>query len=117
MGRLEECSSIIETIIKEATWVMNSIDGVTFEEFKNDETLSSAIAFKLIQICEYGKRLPDDIKKKYDEIPWKDITNMRNILVHNYGHADIELIYETASNDMYEIITALSKKEIEIEME
>lgn len=117
MDNQEKYNSIIETIIKEASWIKNKMVGVSLEEFKDDEELSSAIAFKLIQICEYGKKLPDHFKKKHSEIPWKDITNMRNIIVHDYGHAEIEIIYETASNDMYEMIDSLSKIEKESEME
>jgi uncharacterized protein with HEPN domain len=34
-------------------------------------------------------RLPEDLKRPYLDIPWKQISGFRNILVHNYlGNID-----------------------------
>ena len=40
-------------------------------------------------LSEATQQLPDDIKARYLDIPWKKISGFRNILVHSYlGNID-----------------------------
>jgi uncharacterized protein with HEPN domain len=42
------------------------------------------------------KNIPDDIRRKYPDIAWKDMAGMRDILTHAYYRTDLNLLY-TAS--------------------
>jgi|TARA_B100001964_G_scaffold73799_2_gene83649 uncharacterized protein with HEPN domain len=42
-------------------------------------------------IGEVIKNISKDVKKNYAEISWKDITGMRDILIHEYFGVDLEL--------------------------
>ena len=33
-------------------------------------------------------------------MPWRDIKAMRNIAAHNYGEIDVDILWETATNDI-----------------
>lgn len=35
-----------------------------------------------------------------DLIPWTDIAGLRNRIVHDYGNVDLEVVYETLTNDI-----------------
>jgi len=71
------------------------IQGMTFEQFKNDDKTSSAVIRKFEIIGEATKNIPDDIKNNYPQIPWKDIAGMRDKFIHAYSEVDLNLVWKT----------------------
>ena len=49
------------------------------------------------------KKIPEDIKGKYTEIPWQEIAGMRDILVHDYFEIDYEVVWRTIKEDVSNI--------------
>jgi uncharacterized protein with HEPN domain len=49
-----------------------------------DEVLYDATLRNLQTLSEATQLLPDELKRKHPEIPWREISGFRNILVHNY---------------------------------
>jgi len=52
---------------------------------------------KLEIIGEATKRIDEDIKKQYPEIPWKDMAGMRDILIHQYTEVDEDIVWKTTT--------------------
>jgi uncharacterized protein with HEPN domain len=44
------------------------------------------------------------------EIPWSDLIGQRNILAHEYGQIDHELLYKTATEDVPQLIALLEQR-------
>ena len=42
---------------------------------------------------EASKGIPDEIREKYPQIPWKRISGMRDKLIHNYLGVDYEMVW------------------------
>lgn len=72
-----------------------------------DLTLQESILFNLIQIGEQVNRLSDDLKERNNNIPWRQVVGMRNIIAHAYGSVDIENIAETVKYDIPELYNAM----------
>ncbi len=49
-----------------------------------DEILYDAALRNLQTLSEATQLLPEDRKSRFSEIPWREISGFRNILVHNY---------------------------------
>jgi uncharacterized protein with HEPN domain len=49
-----------------------------------DDVLYDAALRNLQTLSEASQRLPDEKKALCSEIPWREISGFRNILVHNY---------------------------------
>ncbi len=79
------------------------------ETFIKDEKTSSAVIRKLEIIGEAAKRLPDEIKLKYKDIPWKKMAGMRDNLTHAYFGVDYDLVWQTITNNLPEIIKDVIK--------
>lgn len=44
-------------------------------------------------IGEAVKSLPPDFKQRYPEIPWRSITALRNVLIHEDFGVDLEIVW------------------------
>lgn len=90
--------------IKNAIEAINIfIKGLDFEQFKSDDKTSSAVIRKFEIIGEATKNLPDKIKDKYPQIPWKDIAGMRDKLIHAYSEVDLNLVWQTIQKRLPEL--------------
>ena len=53
-------------------------------DIAQDEILYDATLRNLQTLSEATQLLPTEEKVRYPEVPWRDISGFRNILVHNY---------------------------------
>jgi len=52
------------------------------------------------QIGELVKKLPEDFRVKYSEIPWKNIAGMRDIVVHGYETIDKRILWNVSKSEI-----------------
>ena len=90
----------INTIIKHAEVVEKDLDGVSLAKFKEMDVLVRATAFSIAQIGEQMIQIEDELKDDYNNLPWKEARNMRNLIVHVYSSVKAEVVYQTAKEDL-----------------
>ncbi len=66
--------------------------GIEFEAFLADEVLKRAILRSLEIIGEAVKKLPDDLRKNYPDVPWRLIAGTRDKLIHDYIGVDYTVV-------------------------
>jgi uncharacterized protein with HEPN domain len=74
--------------------------------FFHNRMLLRAIERDVELIGEAARRLSSTFRDTHPDIPWRMIIGQRNILAHEYGRIDHELLYRTAADD----IPALGEK-------
>lgn len=47
--------------------------------------------------------MPDEFRIKYNEIPWRNIAGMRDIVVHNYETIDKLILWNVANEEIYKL--------------
>ena len=62
--------------------------------------LRKATCFSVSQIGEQMVQLEKKIGNEYPQIPWLYARTMRNFLVHDYDHVDIEVVKTTIDFDL-----------------
>lgn len=83
----DECSYII------------SVSGIlSFDDFLEDETLKRAVVRSLEIIGEATKKIPADIKVKWNTIPWKNMAGMRDRLIHDYMGVNYTIVWDVMKN-------------------
>ena len=58
-------------------------------------------ALRRIEIIgEAAKNIAADFKIEHQEIPWKDICGMRDVLTHDYFGLDFDRVWRTIKEDL-----------------
>ncbi len=85
----------LQDILDAITEIESFIDGISFDDFQSDRTKVLAVVKLLEIVGEAVKKIPDEQRRLYPEIPWRSISGMRNILIHEYWQIDIEVLWST----------------------
>ncbi|MBU4245953.1 MAG: DUF86 domain-containing protein [Nanoarchaeota archaeon] len=78
------------------------LQNIDYDEFISNrkKLLRDGIVRQIEIIGEATKNLSDNMRKKYPDIPWKDMAGMRDKLIHSYFGVDFDAVWETAENDI-----------------
>ncbi|SRR5258706_12290319 len=97
----------IEEAIREIEEYIKDID---INEFKTNSMIRFASIKQIEIIGEAARYISDDTRNKFPLIEWKEITGLRNILVHEYFGIDSDLIWQIVKVDIPELGEKLSKR-------
>ena len=73
--------------------------GNKYDDFKNNLVFQEACSFDAIQMGEAANRLSEEYKEMHPDVPWHQIIGLRNAVAHAYGHIDLEILWETVTED------------------
>ena len=60
-------------------------------------------------IGEAASRLTPETQARFPQIPFRAMRGMRNIIAHDYGEVDMDLVWTTVSGDLAALIAALGE--------
>ena len=75
-------------------------EGMTFSQFESDLRTFYAVSRALEIISEASRRLPDDLKERHGDLPWRAIRDLGNLYRHRYDRVIAALVWDTALNQL-----------------
>ena len=96
LGDKERIQHILDAIFEIETYIHE----VTKEQFLNNSMMRFASIKQIEIIGEAANLITIETKNKFTEIEWKQITGLRNILVHEYFGVDNSLIWQIVITDI-----------------
>ena len=75
------------------------IKGLTYKQFTTDRKTQDAVIRNFEVIGEAAKNISEDLKGRYPEIPWKQISGLRDKLIHFYFGIDYRIVWNIAKKD------------------
>lgn len=90
----------IEDILACIEKIEKYTSGLSFEDFSGNEMVVDAVIRNFEIIGEAVKRIPEEVKKQYPDVAWKEAAGFRDVLIHNYFGIDLEAVWDTLKNNM-----------------
>ena len=105
---------IIHDITTQIANIQLWTQGKNFEDFYGDPFFRNAVERSIEIISEASRRIPENEKARFPDIPWPDIANIGNILRHEYHDANEKIIWEvTQQEHLSDLEKALSQMDPE----
>jgi len=98
----------IESIQENIELIFEFIKWMSSNQYLSDIKTKMAVERSLENIWEWVKYLSSDVKKDISEnLPWKEMAGMRDILVHDYFYVDDDIVWDVIINKLPEINNVL----------
>lgn len=75
-------------------------EGMDFEAFRQDKKTIFAVIRAIQILGEAVKKIPEPLRQRYPEIPWKDIAKMRDKVTHQYFSVNLDVVWDTIQHDL-----------------
>lgn len=80
---------IVEAIDRISRW-LSKVDA---NRWNDDDMLRAAVLQQLTTIGEASRSVSSKLREQHSEVPWRRITDFRNVAVHEYFSIDWSLVW------------------------
>jgi uncharacterized protein with HEPN domain len=98
---------LLGDILERAARIERYTRDLTFAQFAADDLRVDGVVLNFVIIGEAATRMPPEVQSRTREVPWRSLRGMRNIIVHAYFAIDLEVVWDTARNDIPKLVAAL----------
>jgi len=96
LGDRARLQHIFDAIKEIESYITNS----SYEDFQTNSMMQFATVKQLEIIGEASNQLTEHFKKLYNEIKWREIVGLRNILIHEYFGIDTKIVWDILQIDL-----------------
>ena len=73
--------------------VLTATQGRPRSDLDDDEMLEAALIRWMEVLGEAARRVPDEFRERYPHVPWRQTTDLRNVLIHGYDTIDLDELW------------------------
>jgi len=77
------------------------------DAFAADWVLQDALMRELEIFGEAAGRVSKEFVNANPQIPWREITGLRHKLIHDYFEVDLDIVWQTATNDVPNVLPVI----------
>ena len=79
----------------------------TIEEVQVDRLLQLALVRLVEVVGEAASQVPADFRDLHPNLPWREASSMRNLLIHGYDIIRIDILVKTIQQDLAVLVRQL----------
>ena len=87
--------------------ILEETTGLARDSLVADRLRYESVRYNLIVLGEAATKVPDSIRARYGDVPWREMTATRNRLIHGYPGVDADVVWRTIANDVPSLRAAL----------
>ena len=99
----------LQDILEAVNDIDSFVADMSYEQFIKDKKTLNAVVRSIEIVGEASKRLPESLKVKNSELPWREIAGMRDKLIHAYFGMDTETIWKTVKENIPQLKQTIKK--------
>ncbi|MEX0780127.1 MAG: DUF86 domain-containing protein [Balneolales bacterium] len=99
----------LQDILDSINHIQRFIDGITEEEFYHNVEKQDAVLRRLEIIGEAVKHIPQSIREDHQNIPWRQIASMRDIIIHEYFGVTLNMIWVVITEDILTLKSVIAE--------
>ena len=96
-------------IVESATNVESFLGRIRRDDFYKDRLIQNGFIRELEIIGEAARKISNETRTRFPEIPWEQIFGMRNRLVHDYLGVDLEIVWNTSEKFVPELLKKIKE--------
>lgn len=77
--------------------------------FEASRLVQDAVIRNLQTLTESSQRLSDDVKATEPQVPWRELSGFRNVIVHGYLGIDLAAVWLVVDQDLPPLAAALAR--------
>lgn len=85
----------IKDILDSIKSICKYTNGLSFKAFRSKKIVIDAVVRNFEIIGEAAKNVSENVKYIQPGIPWKEMSGMRNKIIHEYFGIDLDIIWKT----------------------
>jgi uncharacterized protein with HEPN domain len=93
----------LQDILEAVEKIESYLDGISFEQFTQDDMRRDAVLRNLEIVGEATKNLPPSLRKKYSAMDWRKVAGLRDIVIHAYFKIDDNIVWDIVQNKLPEL--------------
>jgi uncharacterized protein with HEPN domain len=79
---------------------IRQLTGGDRRSFQADRHSQQAVAYNFAVLGEAARSLSPELRKRYPEVPWRQLIAQRNAAVHEYHRLDSALLWAAATENL-----------------
>lgn len=99
----------IRHMLLNATKITSRTEGLNKAAFDANEDLQIIFSHLIQTMGESARRVSPEFRANYPSLPWKEMSGIRNKIVHDYLDVDMDVLWEVVTRDVLPLIEALRK--------
>lgn len=97
----------IEDILDAARKALGFVQGMRYEDFAADDKTAFATVRALEIVGEAAKKIPQSVRDRYPDIPWRYMAGIRDKLIHDYINVSLRVVWQTVNEDLPGLLTKI----------
>ncbi len=86
---------------------MELAEGRSRTDLDVDRLFELAMVRLLEVLGEASRRVPDEVRARYPQVPWRQTTDLRNVLIHDYDTVDFDALWRIIQEHLPPLVPQL----------
>ncbi len=96
-------------IVEAIASIREAVEGETYESFIANRIKKAAVERFIEIVSEASRHIPDDVKQREAQLPWRNIAGIGNILRHAYHDTDPAILWNICHGPLDELEGAIRR--------